>query len=205
MKYDDFKQLIKNPENISEKNQADFLEFSTKYPFFSLAKWMYLKSLHVSGSVYFEQELKKTALYAPDRRNLYYYIYPEIQDEKDQANHRNDGTGSYFDMIGKLEEKGENNKTTLSSLAEKLRAAREMLHAEPENLTSESEISQTEEKPEKLPVINFEEREAEAKKLIREENYAKAIEILEELNLINPKKSIYFADQIRFLRKIIEK
>jgi len=42
-----------------------------------------------------------------------------------------------------------------------------------------------------------------AKKLIAERKYADAIEILRALNLNNPKKSVYFADQIRFLEKVI--
>ncbi len=198
MKYDDFIFYIKNPDSISEKNQAEFLELSNAYPFFSLAKWMYLKSLQASGSVYFEQELKKTALYAKDRRCLYYFMHTDIQKENEQEHLRSEGTGSYFDMIEKLEKKDENRKTTLSSLAEKLRLAREMLQTE-----AEAEEAASKE-VEKIPEIDFEAREEEAKNLIREKNYVKAIEILEELNLINPKKSIYFADQIRFLRKIIE-
>ena len=51
---------------------------------------------------------------------------------------------------------------------------------------------------------SLEAKEKKAKQLIREKKYPQAVEILEELNLINPKKSIYFADQIRFLKKIIE-
>lgn len=39
--------------------------------------------------------------------------------------------------------------------------------------------------------------------LIKNRNYAKALEIISEINLKNPKKSIYFADQIRFLKKLI--
>ncbi len=42
-----------------------------------------------------------------------------------------------------------------------------------------------------------------AKILIKNRNYSKALEIIEELNLKNPEKSIYFADQIRFLKKLI--
>ena len=48
--------------------------------------------------------------------------------------------------------------------------------------------------------LSLEER---SHRLIRERKYPEAIEILKQLNLINPKKSIYFADQIRFLEKII--
>ena len=53
-------------------------------------------------------------------------------------------------------------------------------------------------------VKNEEITEEQAKRYIRDRKYAEAIEILKKLNLINPKKSVYFADQIRFLKKIIQ-
>ena len=46
--------------------------------------------------------------------------------------------------------------------------------------------------------------EEQVRLLIHDAKYSEAIEILKQLNLINPKKSIYFADQIRFLEKIVE-
>lgn len=45
--------------------------------------------------------------------------------------------------------------------------------------------------------------ESFARILIKNKNYSKALTIIEELNLKNPEKSIYFADQIRFLKKLI--
>lgn len=39
--------------------------------------------------------------------------------------------------------------------------------------------------------------------LIKNHDYEAALEIIMRLSLNNPKKSIYFADQIRFLRKLI--
>ena len=38
---------------------------------------------------------------------------------------------------------------------------------------------------------------------IKNKRYEEAIQIIERQNLINPDKNIYFADQIRFLRKLI--
>ena len=38
---------------------------------------------------------------------------------------------------------------------------------------------------------------------IKQGKYSKALEIIKRLNLNNPKKSVYFADQIRFLEKLI--
>ena len=38
---------------------------------------------------------------------------------------------------------------------------------------------------------------------IKQGNYSKALEIIQQLSLENPKKNVYFADQIRFLKKLI--
>jgi hypothetical protein len=42
-----------------------------------------------------------------------------------------------------------------------------------------------------------------AKIYIKQRRYGKALEIIRKLNLKYPKKSIYFADQIRFLEKLV--
>lgn len=42
-----------------------------------------------------------------------------------------------------------------------------------------------------------------AKIYIKQQRYEKALEIIRKLNLIYPKKNSYFADQIRFLQKLI--
>lgn len=45
--------------------------------------------------------------------------------------------------------------------------------------------------------------ESFAKILIKNGNYSRALEIITQISLNNPEKSIYFADQIRFLKKVI--
>jgi len=40
-------------------------------------------------------------------------------------------------------------------------------------------------------------------KLIKNHDYQDALEIIQQLILIYPEKSVYFADQIRFLKKLI--
>ena len=42
-----------------------------------------------------------------------------------------------------------------------------------------------------------------ANKLIKNHDYQDALEIIQQLILIYPEKSVYFADQIRFLKKLI--
>ncbi len=46
-------------------------------------------------------------------------------------------------------------------------------------------------------------RESLAKIYIKQRRYDKAFEIISNLSLNNPKKSVYFADQLRFLRKLM--
>ncbi|MDE6410144.1 MAG: hypothetical protein K2K81_07890 [Muribaculaceae bacterium] len=55
------------------------------------------------------------------------------------------------------------------------------------------------EKPKETPQLS----ESLARAMIKNGNYRKALEIITDLSLKNPKKSIYFADQIRFLKKLI--
>ena len=54
-----------------------------------------------------------------------------------------------------------------------------------------------------IPEIKPHQTEEEAKKLIKEQKYLEAIEILRAISLNNPKKSANFALQIKFLETII--
>ena len=71
---------------------------------------------------------------------------------------------------------------------------------------------QLQEKPEYVPQLSEEDNksadegyftETLARIYIKQGRYSKALEIIKRLNLNYPKKSIYFADQIRFLEKLI--
>lgn len=56
-----------------------------------------------------------------------------------------------------------------------------------------------EEKVEEKPSLT----ESFAKIMIKNGNYQRALEIITQISLNNPEKSIYFADQIRFLQKLV--
>ena len=80
--------------------------------------------------------------------------------------------------------------------------------AEPEDSTVLSEEVQPM-KPDDHPVAVADSAdgsslsESLAKIYIRRQRYDKAFEIIHNLSLKNPKKSVYFADQLRFLRKLM--
>jgi hypothetical protein len=211
MVYDDFKKCFIDSEVLKNTSEKDFKDTISKYPFFRLTRWLYLKFLSETGNSSFEEELKKTALHATNRRNLYYFIYPEKMIENEPNFLRDESSGSYFDILQKLESKNEDKPNSLKSLAEKLKNARKMIQNDSENKNEDDSESSDKLTNQELPVEmpetkieNFQEKETEVKILVKNKKYREALEILEELNLINPKKSVYFADQIRFLRKIIE-
>lgn len=76
------------------------------------------------------------------------------------------------------------------------------LKGSPAGHAGEAVGSRTEETPKspESPALT----ESLARIMIKNHNYSKALEIIEALSLNNPEKSIYFADQIRFLRKLIK-
>ena len=218
MTYENFIEKIQQPDKLNGEQVPVLKELVDQYPYFSIGRWLYLKALYNSNSIYYGNELKRTAVQASSRRNLYFFIHPEELKTDGKKERSGNSSGSYFDMLGVIENKGENNHNTLRLLAERLKAAREML--QPNNSEKETktviadsvnvEISPAlsieikDQIPEKLSGKSPEELELEAKKHIKAKKYKEALEILKELNFNNPKKSIYFADQIRFLEKIIQ-
>ena len=54
-----------------------------------------------------------------------------------------------------------------------------------------------------LPPAKQKEAVSELKKLIKDRRYSEAIQLIEGQNLNNPQKSIYFAHQMRFVKKLM--
>ena len=212
MTYDNFIEKLHQSDNLSSEHVPVLKQMVDQYPYFGVGRWLYLKTLYNSNSIYFGAELKRTSVHAPNRRNLYFFIHPEELKTVSQKERNGNSSGSYFDMLEVIESKGRDNPNSLRVLAERLKAAREMLHTEIPNIepvllvTDEvHRISEILSQPAvHIAEMNDEQRELEVKKCIKEKKYREAIEILKELNFNNPKKSIYFADQIRFLEKILQ-
>jgi len=76
---------------------------------------------------------------------------------------------------------------------------------EPEEETQEKPNDEHSEEEEKRPDADDEAyfTETLAKIYVKQHRYEKALEIIRKLNLKYPKKNAYFADQIRFLEKLI--
>ena len=217
MTHDDFITIVRQPERVKAEYDSDLKELVDRYPYFVPARMLYVKALQDSHNIHYAANLKISSVYCDSRRWLYYYLHPEkmLSVEPYQRNRNGKSSGDYFDMMNLIESEGGDTKQSLKSMAERLRNARSMvqtpivkvemkpvafIESDPLEIVKLPLIVSVEaENPELTPEIS----ESNAKKLIIEHKYPEAIEILRALNLNNPKKSVYFADQIRFLEKVI--
>lgn len=216
MTTDEFMRLIHNPEAVDLSHVTDLKELIEKYPYFYQARLLYLRSLQKTGNFLYESQVAPTVLYAADKNWLYFYLNPEARLSKAPKAHQRDMrfTGSYFDLLEAAESEGGDARVSLKKIAESLKASRAMMKEEKKEPPAPPDKQSVElvEKieipvPDYFSVIEDQNNdlslEEKSRLYISQKKYREAIEILKQLNLINPKKSIYFADQIRFLEKII--
>jgi len=227
MTQEEFISLVKQPESVAAQHVSDLKEMVERFPYFVPSRILLTKSLQLSNSIHFEAHLKTTTVFIPSRRWLYYYLYPEklLSAEPYRREKNAKSGGDYFDMLNVVESGGGDTRQSLKNLADKLKSARSLvniptvplkIHSDKvaKNIDVETSVNEFDKKVVEVVDANpvdvsvsqsFEKSEAKAKKLISERKYNEAIVILKELNLNNPKKSVYFADQIRFLEKVVSK
>jgi hypothetical protein len=219
MTHDDFITIVRRPETVKAEYETDLKELVERYPYFVQACLLYVKALKQSNNIHYAATLKVASIFCNNRRWLYYYLFPEKMLSTDiyQRNKTGKSSGDYFDMMNMIETEGEDTRQSLKNLAERLKSARAMVIA-PTLQPVKKPIAGIDYNPEQIQIektetmtkfvvqevtLTGEISENNAKKLIVEHKYKEAIEILRALNLNNPKKSVYFADQIRFLEKVI--
>ena len=218
MTHSEFISLVQHPQAVSAEHLADLKELVERYPYFAVPRLMETKVLEQTKSIHFGANMQSTAIYSPSREWLYYFLYPEKKQTTVNRKERSGkSAGNYFDMMEMVERDGGDTKSSLKGLAERLRAARQMVLETPKPqvivdpqkletmllVESAAQIEKTSSQNISIAIDNDFSEET-AKKLIKEKKYMQAIAILKTLNLNNPKKSVYFADQIRFLEKVLE-
>lgn len=241
-------KLITHPEYLDKETLYGLREIVAKYPYFQVARLLFLKNLFLLHDPTFGDELRKAALYIPDRRILFKMVEESNYKIQKAPLHLKD-----------CEAKKEGNRTTIliddflrSTLGNEEETSSSVTkpHRKPtaadatndyaaflmqmDDVTSEEEVEENpsdrsdelindfiENKPDRIklqetplytPDVNEEKDDGVedgyltmtlAKIYIKQQRYEKALEIIRKVNLNNPKKNSYFADQIRFLQKLI--
>jgi hypothetical protein len=209
MTHENFISLVRKQEMVCSEQINDLKEMVEIYPYFVAPRIFLTKAYKDSNDLRFTPFLNETSVYCANRHWFYNYIYPEkVIAEQVKYERINKNSGNYFDMIYAIEAEGGDTRLSLKNLAEKLKEAREFVVNHPsDKVAAVEKVKKNEIAKDYFDMPNKplkrEISEVYAKKMISERKYTDAIEILRELNLNNPKKSVYFADQIRFLEKVI--
>ena len=223
-------KYLTNPELVANASSSDLRHLVEIYPYCESLHWIYLRSLYINDDAIFEDELMKYGMYISNRHLFYNYlttndkinlnsspISGEIADAQGGSQlptfNFQLSTPDYFTL-----EQNPEQKQSLQQLAAQLKAARLARQNRHETQDTRHKMRETSDKSESptnptgqtsptSPTNNsqFSEEftEENAKKLIREQKYSEAIEILRAISLNNPKKSANFALQIKFLETII--
>ena len=232
----DFKNLIEHPEQLNKETLHKLREYVAISPYHQVARLLYLQNLFLLHDASFGDELRRAALFIPNRKVLFdmvegnnYEVRPAANLSPQEITHEEDSTDRTQSLIDSflattIEAGVERNNRKLTAADATTDYAAFLLamddiatEEEHSDVRIDSYLSQAterivlQEKPEYTPDLTdntsegVEEEyftETLAKIYIKQGNYDKAIEIITRLNLNYPKKSSYFADQLRFLRKL---
>ena len=78
MTSNDIIQWIRHPEMLNTATLYELRTMVARYPAFQSLRLLYLKNLYLLHDENFGHELRKSVLYVPDRRVLFYFIEGEI-------------------------------------------------------------------------------------------------------------------------------
>lgn len=232
----DLKNLIEHPEQLNKETLHKLREYVAVSPYHQVARLLFLQNLFLLHDASFGDELRRAALFIPNRKVLFDMVEGNNYEVRQSTNKTvqeggadvatTDRTQSLIDtFLSTTVDAGverNNRKLTAADAttdyAAFLLAMDDIVSAEEHvddridsYLRQPSERIVLQEEPEYIPdLTDNDTNEAEeeyftetlAKIYTKQGNYDKAIEIITRLNLNYPKKSSYFADQLRFLRKL---
>ncbi|MTK52630.1 hypothetical protein [Paludibacter sp.] len=205
MTIEQLSQWMHEPHTLNQEQVAELRKLCEEFPYFAVCRMLLLKGLRNTNDVLFESEIRKTAIYCPDRRKLYFLLYPVTDTQTQSGNlskaSYNDVPGDYF-SLQEVNEPADKSQS-LKNLAQKLKEARQQKAATATTIRTTTPSPEIEEEPTKPVEEELIFTEDEAIRLIRAKDFEKALKILRVLHLNIPEKSVYFADQIRYLEKII--
>lgn len=240
-------ELIAHPDNLNKDTLHGLREIVAKYPYYQAARILFLQNLFLLHDPLFGEELRRAAIYLPDRTVLFKMVEGENYEVKPAARRQSadhsfepgrDRTQTLIDdFLGNGFEterpNGQRRPLTVADATTDYAAyLLQMDDIETPQDTEETSLADRsgtlidefiENKPDRIvlpdvPDEPHEDSHAEenddsgeegyltltlAKIYIKQQRYEKALEIIRKVNLNNPKKSGYFADQIRFLQKLI--
>jgi len=206
-------QWIADPSLLNKETLAELKQLTVEFPYFHAVRMLYLKNLAVLNDVRLDKELKRMAVFIPDRRKLFRLIDSRLARSKKKPAAHSSIPVVAADYAGWLEQNAmdlpveDGQKTVLDSIIENI----ESENSQKARMTGEKNTLKDAENADKSETDAADRKtlddsyftETLARVYISQKKYDKALEIIRVLSLKYPEKNIYFADQIRYLEKII--
>lgn len=193
----DLNYYIAHPEYLDKSTLSEMHQLAAMYPYCATFSILYAKNLANVNDLQFNAYLQKAALSAYHRDTLQQLMEkPAVQVTKLNNTSTSSVTESY--QLTELPEEEPIKPLKQQDLIDKF-------------IANNPKIQFSDKFEYENPQPNLESEASEsifteslAKIYIKQGQYEKALHIFEKLNLKYPEKNTYFADQIRFLTKIIQ-
>lgn len=223
MTQQDIIEMMRAPERIAPSRIPELYEFLREYPYSQTFRVLYLRALCNAGDFRYDAECGLAAIYAGDREVLAEqmekkYLPQEKVEEKNEnatqtSNLKKDDNlrvaAPVTDIISELEKldslplpaKKKSNKKHQGLIDDFLKKSESGTVTI--NSPKDSDNQQVEDKTSGQGREQFY-TETLAKIYIKQKKYDHAVKIFRRLMLKNSEKSVYFADQVRFLEKLMD-
>jgi len=197
-----FNFILNNFKPKDDNQLSDLKGLFNKYPYSQTISAYYLKSLKDQNKNNFSHILRRTAILSFDRANLRNWISSDINQEekrnKDKATNQSEDKFTFLDWFDQI-------SSDKSKIDEKINLIESFIDNKADRIIEDNDkeykFSFNKNDKDNPELVT----ETLAKILTNQKKYKKAIKAYRILSLKYPKKSSFFADHIRKIKKLDKK
>lgn len=227
MTKDNIHTYIRHPELIDNNILENLEDIIKEYPYFNLARILYLKTLYSKNIERFRLELSKSTIYLPDKKQLFKYLNENT--DLSSLRKKTENIEEIFQGNDKLSTRHKEDDLLAFEVSDISISPAYHLENETKKLNTISydenkdnqqliddfirntpRISKTVNKDISNPILLDKTElddecmtETLAKIYVKQKLYSKAILVYEKLSLKNPQKSVYFVNHMIEIKKLI--